>query len=82
MKIHYAWVIFLGCCIISFVGFGLTINTAGLFWGGMSTDLNLTRAEIALNATFGGIAGAVSLLFAGTVFKRSIPNCCSVCLSE
>ncbi|MDP9701046.1 sugar phosphate permease [Paenibacillus intestini] len=70
MKIHYAWVIFLGCCIISFVGFGLTINTAGLFWGGMSTDLNLTRAEIALNATFGGIAGAVSLLFAGTVFKK------------
>ncbi|MDR6721666.1 MFS family permease [Paenibacillus amylolyticus] len=70
MKLHYAWIIFIGCCIISFVGFGLTINTAGLFWGGMSEDLNLTRAEIALNATFNGIAGAVSLLFAGTVFKK------------
>lgn len=70
MKFHYAWIIFLGCCIISFVGFGLTINTAGLFWSGMSADLGLTRAEIALNATFNGIAGAVSLLFAGTIFKK------------
>lgn len=70
VKFHYAWVIFIGCCLISFVGFGLTINTAGLFWGGMSADLNLSRAEIALNATFGGIAGAISLLFAGTLFKK------------
>lgn len=70
MKLHYAWIIFAGCCIISFVGFGLTINTAGLFWGGMSQDLQLSRAEIALNATFNGIAGAASLLFAGTIFKK------------
>lgn len=70
MKVHYAWVIFLGCCIISFVGFGLTINTAGLFWSGMSTDLELSRAEIALNATFNGLAGAASLLFAGMIFKK------------
>lgn len=70
MKFHYAWIIFAGCCIISFVGFGLTINTAGLFWSGMSEDLHLTRAEIALNATFNGIAGAASLLFAGTIFKK------------
>lgn len=69
-KVHYAWFIFVSCCIISFVGFGLTVNTAGLFWGGMSEDLHLTRAQISLNATLNGIAGAVALLFAGTLFKK------------
>jgi MFS transporter, OFA family, oxalate/formate antiporter len=67
---HFAWVIFAATCILSFVGFGLSVNTASLYWGSIEASLGVSLASISLMGTFTGIAGALALSFAGTLFQR------------
>jgi MFS family permease len=66
----FAWVVFAACCLLSFVGFGLTVNTAGLFWTSVSDTFGASRAEIALTNTIIDITSTVSLAFAGILFER------------
>ncbi|AEB07699.1 major facilitator superfamily MFS_1 [Coriobacterium glomerans PW2] len=79
-KSGYAWWIFGICCLISLVGFGLVINTVGLFYEPMSVAFKVGRTQIALMSTFQSITGAVTLLFAGKVMtkisvKRIVVSC-------
>ncbi len=69
-KIHYAWWIFLSTCIISLVGFGLVINTVGLFYDPVGKALGIGRGEVALMSTFQNVASAVTLLFAGKIMGK------------
>ena len=63
------WLVFVGCCVLSLVGFGLIVNTPGLYFTVLGETLNVSRTQIALASSIMAIAGAVTMLFAGKVMK-------------
>lgn len=69
-KTGYAWWIFAATCIISLVGFGLVINTVGLFYEPIGNAFHVGRAEVALMSTFQNVAAAIVLLFAGKIMAK------------
>lgn len=69
-RVHYAWAVFAATAVLSFVGFGLTVNTASLYWASLEQDLGVPLASVSLMGTITGIAGAVALLGAGTLFEK------------
>lgn len=52
------------------IGFGLIVNTIGLFFGPISQEFHVGRASVALMTTLQNAAAAISLLFAGKVMKK------------
>lgn len=69
-KFHYGWWIFISTCIISLVGFGMVVDTIGLFFEPVSASFHITRAGVSLMVTFQNIACAVTLLFAGKLMEK------------
>jgi len=69
-RLHFAWLVFLAACVISFVGFGLTLNTASLYWTSVSEELGVSLADVSLMSTVSGFAGAVALGVASPLFER------------
>lgn len=69
-KIHYSWLIFAGCCVMSFVGLGLIINTQGLFFTPVGEELNFTRTQIALMLTIQNITQMITMPIAGKMFPK------------
>lgn len=67
---HFAWLVFAAACVISFVGFGLTVNTASIYWGPLSDDLGIDLASVSLMSTVSGLAGALALGVAAPLFER------------
>lgn len=66
----FAWWVFIACCLISLVGFGLLVNTIGLFFEPISKTFNVGRASVALMTTFQNAAAAITLLFAGKIMEK------------
>lgn len=66
----FAWWVFIASCLISLIGFGLIVNTIGLFFGPISKDFHVGRANVALMTTFQNAAAAITLLFAGKVMSK------------
>ncbi|MGM0216529.1 MFS transporter [Enterococcus sp. AZ109] len=80
-RINYAWIVFIGCCVLSFVGFGLVINTPGLYFTSISEELGFSRTEIAMTLTLQALACAGTLLFAGKIIaKVNIKLLMSLCV--
>lgn len=69
-KLHYSWFIFAGCCVMSFVGLGLILNTQGLFFTPVGNDLGFTRTQIALMLTIQNITQMITMPFAGKMFPK------------
>ncbi|OOM77492.1 MFS transporter [Clostridium sp. BL-8] len=69
-KLHYSWLIFVGCCVMSFVGLGLIINTQGLFFTPVGKDLGFTRTQIALMLTIQNITQMITMPIAGKMFPK------------
>lgn len=67
---YYAWWIFLACVLFNFIGFGLIINTVGLFYASLGSAFHVGRTQVALMSTFCNIATAITLLFAGKVMSK------------
>ena len=67
----YPWWTFIVCCLISMIGFGLLVNTIGLFFGPISSEFHAGRASVALMTTFQNAASAISLLIAGKLMEKS-----------
>ena len=64
------WLVFVGCCMMSFVGSGLLINTAGLYFDAISRDLGVSRAASALPVSIRLITSALTMLVVGRLFSR------------
>ncbi|MGO3884659.1 MAG: MFS transporter [Mycetocola sp.] len=56
--------------MLSFVGFGLTLNTASIYWSSISDELGVDLATVTLMSTFSGIASAIALGVAAPLFQR------------
>lgn len=69
-KSFFPWWIFIVCCFISMIGFGLLVNTIGLFFGPISQEFGVGRANVALMTTFQNAAAAITLLFAGKIMEK------------
>lgn len=67
---HFAWLVFLAACVISFVGFGLTMNTASLYWTSVGDELGISLADVSLMSTVSGFAGAIALGVASPLFQK------------
>ncbi|KRM38128.1 major facilitator superfamily permease [Lactobacillus hamsteri DSM 5661 = JCM 6256] len=52
------------------IGFGLIVNTIGLFFGPISNEFHVGRANVALMTTFQNAAAAITLLFAGKIMEK------------
>lgn len=69
-RVHYAWAIFAATAVLTFVGFGLTVNTSSLYWSSIEQDLGVSLASVSLMGTITGVAGAVALIWAGSLFDK------------
>ena len=66
----FAWWVFIVSCLISLVGFGLIVNTIGLFFEPISKSFHVGRASVALMTTLQNAAAAITLLFAGKIMTK------------
>ena len=66
----FAWWVFIASCLISLVGFGLIVNTIGLFFEPISKSFHVGRASVALMTTLQNAAAAITLLFAGKIMTK------------
>ncbi|MCI1916625.1 MAG: MFS transporter, partial [Lactobacillus sp.] len=64
-----AWYVLIVCCLISLLGFGLLVNTTGLFFAPLSKAFQAGRGQVSLLVTLQNAAAAVSLLFVGKLMK-------------
>lgn len=70
-KTSYAWWVFIGCCLISMIGFGLIVNTIGLFFTPLAQDFHVGRGNISLMTTLQNVAAAISLVLAGKIMSQT-----------
>ena len=69
-RLHYAWVIF-GVCTIAFtMTTGILMNTQGLYFQPVSTDLGVPLSAFNLQSFFFGTGGAIALPFVTRVTQR------------
>ncbi len=78
------WLVFAGYCVMSFVGSGLLINTAGLYFDAMSHDLGVSRAASALPVSIRLVTSALAMLMVGRLFNRlnlrvALSTCIVIC---
>lgn len=78
------WLVFAGCCVMSFVGSGLLINTAGLYFDAISTELGVSRAASALPVSIRLVTSSLAMLVVGRLFDRlnlrvALSLCMAVC---
>ncbi|MCI1943218.1 MAG: MFS transporter [Lactobacillus sp.] len=69
-----AWYVLIVCCLISLLGFGLLVNTTGLFFAPLSKAFQAGRGQVSLLVTLQNAAAAVSLLFVGKLMKSKHLN--------
>ena len=64
-----SWWVFIGCCVLSLIGFGLIINTPGLYFTTLGEALHVSRTQIAFASSIMSFAALPSMLFAGRLMK-------------
>ena len=69
-KSIYPWWVFIATCLISIIGFGLLVNTIGLFFEPVSKSFGVGRASVSLMGTFQNAAAAITLIFAGKIMSK------------
>lgn len=69
-KLHYAWIVTLGCHIMFFYGVGLTTGTFAIFLPALINELNLTNAEGSSIISVLSMTGLIFMLIAAKIFKR------------
>lgn len=67
---RYAWYIFAGCCVLSFIVTGLILSTVGLFFSYISEELHFSMTQVALVMTCSNMAIALGMSAAGKAFVR------------
>lgn len=64
------WLVFAGCCMLSCVGYGLVINTPGLYFSILTHELGITHAQAALPISIEYTAAAITSIIAGRLLSR------------
>jgi MFS family permease len=69
-KIHSAWIIMIGCCIITFVGMGLVLNTVGLYFPSIIEEFGVSGAQTAVYMTVFALGMIVAMPIAGSLLGK------------
>lgn len=69
--LHRAWLILLGCCFMQGGSMGIIMNTVGLFFNAVSTDLGFAVGDISLYRTISGLSSCLLLPFVGKILYKA-----------
>lgn len=64
------WLIFIGCCVLSFLGFGIIVNTPGLYFTSLRKAFGVDQSAVSLTVTVQMIVGSLMLLVAGQILEK------------
>lgn len=70
-RIHYAWFILAGCCILQGTSLGLLSNCVGVFYSPVCTELGFEMGEFAFYRTLFAISSALMLPAAAKSFQKA-----------
>ncbi len=68
---HRAWLVLLGCCFMQGGSMGVIMNTVGLFFNAVSTDLGFAVGDISLYRTISGLSSCLLLPFVGRILYKA-----------
>jgi MFS family permease len=69
-SLHYAWLIFMGCCCMMAGGLGAVLNTSGVFYVPVCAELGFERGELSLYLSFYLISMVVATPVVGNLLPR------------
>lgn len=69
-KFHYCWVILIGTCIMMSVGFGMCLNSVGVFLPFVADALGVTKAAVSFYMTIQGFGLILGMYVAGRVIPK------------
>lgn len=75
-----AWIVFVGCCVISFIGMGLVLNTSGLYIAPLTAEFGVSATAVSGSLAVMTLAMMVGMGVAGGMIgKIDIKVLISVC---
>lgn len=69
-KVHYAWLVAVGCAFISLIGVGLFQNCPGIFFKPVADDFGIGRGQVATYITIQGYVMLVGFLIVGRILTK------------
>lgn len=70
-KFHYCWVILIGCCIMMSIGFGMCLNSVGVYLPFVAEALGVARAEVSYYMTIQGLGMMIGMFLAGKLIPKT-----------
>ena len=64
------WLVFLGCCVLSFLGFGVIVNTPGQYFSTLRSVFHVSQSAVALTVTVQMLMGSLMLVVGGKILER------------
>lgn len=69
-KIHYAWIVLLGCCLVQVGGLGNLANCLGIYISPVCAELDISTTAFSLYFTLQAISMAISATKCGGMLKK------------
>ena len=73
-RLHYAWVTLAGTCVMMAVGFGMALNSMGVFFPYVCEYFHIGTGEIASYMTLQGVVMTLSMAAVGRIMPRCSYN--------
>lgn len=70
-KFHYCWIILVGCCIMMSIGFGMCLNSAGVYLPFVAESLGVERAQVSYYMTIQGFGMMIGMFLAGKLIPKT-----------
>ena len=67
---HYCWVILVGTCIMMSIGFGMCLNSVGIFLPFVADSLGVTNGQVSYYMTIQGFGMIIGMYAAGKLIPR------------
>lgn len=64
-RLHYAWIIMIGCCFMQAGSLGAVLDACGVFFVPVCDDMGFTRAEISMYLTFYFVTTIIAMPIVG-----------------
>ncbi|SHN52177.1 Major Facilitator Superfamily protein [Desulfitobacterium chlororespirans DSM 11544] len=69
-KLHYGWLIILGCMIMVLCCVGLALNVFSIFVTPLAEELELTKTQVSTVMSMISVGSTLILMFSGRIYQR------------
>ncbi len=69
-KIHYAWIVLIGCCLLQGCTFGAITNALGVYTAPVTKALGFSYTQMSLNRTIMGFVSMIALPIIVRLYRR------------